>query len=118
MLKSLLSIAKKLRRECPWDKKQTLSKYPDRLLEESEEIREAIKKKDWPNLKEEIGDVLFNLIMMMQIAEEKGHFTADETIQACEKKIIERHTWVFGDDIASTPEEVMKLWKRNKEKGI
>lgn len=115
MLSSLLNIAKKLRQECPWDKKQTLSKYPDRLLEESEEIREAIEKKDWKNLKEEIGDVLFNLIMMMQIAEEEGHFSAKEVLSSCEEKIIKRHSWVFGDDTASTPEEALALWEKNKK---
>jgi uncharacterized protein YabN with tetrapyrrole methylase and pyrophosphatase domain len=118
MFDSLLKIAKMLRELCPWDKKQTLAKYPDRLLEESEEIREAIKNKDWKNLKEEIGDVLFNLVMMMQIAEEKGYFTAEETLKSCHDKIIGRHTWVFGEDEANTPEEALALWKKNKEKGL
>ncbi len=118
MFTSLQVIAKTLRQLCPWDKKQTLGKYPDRLLEESEEIREAIEKKDWENLKEEIGDVLFNLVMMMEIAEEKGYFTADEVLKSCHDKIINRHTWVFGEDKANTPEEALALWKKNKAKGL
>lgn len=116
MLSSLFSIAKKLRKECPWDKKQTLEDYPQRLLEESEEIKEAIEKKDWSNLEEEVGDVLFNLIMMMEIADEKGLFTAGDVLKRCEEKIIERHTWVFGEDKAATPEEALALWKKNKKK--
>lgn len=118
MLNKLLTLAKTLRgpKGCPWDKKQTLAKYPKRLIEESEEILEAINKKDWQNLEEEMGDVLFNLVMMAQIAEEEKLFSMQSIIDRCEQKIIDRHSWVFGEDEANTPEEALDLWKKNKAK--
>lgn len=118
MIDELLKLAKLLRdpdKGCPWDKDRVLADIPPMLIEESEEIQEAIEKEDWENLKEEVGDVLFNLCLLMQIAEEMGHFTAKDVTDTCEKKLIARHTWVFGDDEATTPEEALALWKKNKE---
>ncbi len=115
-MKNLLTLAKTLRKKCPWDKNLKMSDIPKLLKEESEEIQEAIAKKDWPNLQEEIGDVLFNLVMLMTLAEEKKHFTAEEVLKLCHEKIVARHTWVFGEDKAKTPEEAVKLWKKNKKK--
>lgn len=115
MLDPLLQLAKKLRKECPWDKKQTLKTIPPMLIEETQEMIEAIEKKDWENMKEEIGDVLFNLCLLMQMAEEKKHFTAQEVMDAIEEKIIFRHTWVFGGDKATTAEEALKIWNKNKK---
>jgi uncharacterized protein YabN with tetrapyrrole methylase and pyrophosphatase domain len=86
------------------------------LIEESKEIAQAIQKKDWKNLKEEIGDVLYNLCMLMAMAEEKHYFSASAVIKGSEKKIRDRHTWVFGKDTAKTPAEVLQLWKKNKRK--
>lgn len=116
MLTPLLKLAKTLRKECPWDKKQKMKNIPPMLIEETQEILEAIEKKDWENLKEEIGDVLFNLCLLIRMAEEKKHFSAKEVIDAIEEKIIARHTWVFGKDKASTPEEALKLWQKNKQR--
>ena len=117
MIDELLKLAKILRdpdKGCPWDRERVLADFPKLLIEETEEIREAINKSDWTNLKEEIGDVLFNLCLLMQVAEEDGHFTSKEVTDAIEQKIISRHTWVFGKDKASTPEEALALWKKNK----
>ena len=118
MLNKLLLLAKILRSEngCPWDKKQSLADYPARLIEESEEIKEAISQEDWSNLEEEIGDVLFNLCMLMQIAEENKLFTAKKVIDTCHDKIVKRHSWVFGDDKANSAEEALELWNKNKKK--
>lgn len=118
MLQNLLSLARFLRSPsgCPWDRARKFKDLPPMLIEESEEIAQAIRKKDWKNLREEIGDVLYNLCMLMIMAEEKGYFTAKDVIDNSEKKIKTRHTWVFGKDKATTPEEVLKLWKKNKSK--
>jgi len=116
MLHPLLALAKKLRKECPWDKKQTMKTIPPLIMEEAQEILEAVEKKDWDNMKEEIGDVLFNLCLLIQMAEEKNHFTAQEVIDAIETKIVSRHTWVFGEDTAASAEEALALWRENKEK--
>ncbi len=111
-------LAKCLRGEngCPWDKKQTIKSIFKCLESEIEEVRDAIKNKDNENLKEELGDVLFQIIMISQIAEEENLFDINDVIANIDKKIISRHTWVFGNDKAKTPEEALKLWNKNKKK--
>lgn len=115
---NLVKLAKKLRAPggCPWDQKQTIESLAKCIKEESDEVLEAIHKKDHPNLKEELGDLLFSMIMMMNIAAEEEHFTIEDVLKDIEEKIISRHSWVFGDDKAATAEEALELWKKNKEK--
>mgnify|MGYP001578501716 CR=1 FL=1 len=115
---TLVKLAKRLRAPggCPWDQKQTIESLMKCIEDESEEVSAAIKNKDHANLKEELGDLLFSMIMVMNIAEEEAHFTHKDVMKAIEEKIISRHTWVFGEDKAATPEEALALWKKNKEK--
>lgn len=115
---TLVKLAKRLRAPggCPWDQKQTIESLMKCIEEEADEVKEAIKKKDHPNLKEELGDLLFSMIMVMNIAEEGEHFTAHDVMKAIEEKIRSRHTWVFGSDKAATAEEALALWRRNKQK--
>ncbi|MFA6436495.1 MAG: MazG nucleotide pyrophosphohydrolase domain-containing protein [Candidatus Gracilibacteria bacterium] len=117
-LRELLSIAKKLRSPtgCPWDRKKTIENLLPDLLGEVKEVEEAIQKGDMKNLKEELGDVLFNMVLLCVIAEEEGKFTMDEVLKEIAEKIVSRHTWVFGKDKASTPEEALALWGKNKAK--
>ena len=114
----LIDLAKHLRSKkgCPWDRKQTIESLVEHFLNEAQEVKEAIEKKDYENVKEEIGDILFNLIMMVNIAEEDKLFTMKEVLEDVAKKIIERHTWVFGDDKVETAEEAIQKWKENKKK--
>lgn len=84
------------------------------IEEEAGEVSAAIKNGDHENLKEELGDVLFQIIMIAQIAGENGHFKMEDIIATIEHKIISRHTWVFGKDKAKTPEEAIAMWRRNK----
>lgn len=84
------------------------------IKEEADEVCQAIENSDHANLKEELGDVLFQIVMIAQIAKEHGHFDIDDVISGIEHKIISRHTWVFGKDKAKTPEEAIAMWKRNK----
>lgn len=115
---NLIEIAKKLRGEngCPWDKEQTLASLAPKIKEEAQELIEAVEKNDAENIEEELGDVLFTLIMLAQIAEEKGHFSLESAMEKVGEKFISRHTWVFGEDEASTPEDALALWTKNKEK--
>jgi len=114
----LVELAKKLRAPggCPWDQKQTIESLAKCIKEESDEVLEAIHKKDYPNLKEELGDLLFSIIMMMNIAGEEEHFSIEDVFKDIEEKIISRHSWVFGDDKAETAGEALALWKKNKGK--
>lgn len=114
--KTLLEISAKLRAEggCPWDRQQTLETMKPLLLEETQEVVEALDKGDMENLEEEIGDLLFCLVMMSQIAHETKKFNMGTVLEKIAKKLIDRHTWVFGDDKAETAEEALALWKKNK----
>jgi len=116
--KKLVDIAQLLRgpKGCPWDQSKTLPELQKDFMEEADEVKEALEKKDWPNLKEEMGDILFNIVLMAVIAEEQGLFTMKDVLDDIQDKIVRRHTWVFGDDKASTPEEAIAIWNKNKEK--
>lgn len=117
-LKDLCNLAKKLRSEtgCPWDRKQTIASMLQYIENEVKEVSEAIKNADHKNLREELGDVLFQIVMIAQIAKEKGYFNIDQVVNDIYKKIVSRHTWVFGKDKAKTPEEAIEIWKLNKLK--
>lgn len=114
----LYSIAKKLRSEtgCPWDRSRTITDLSTDFAEEAEEIKQAIKNEDHQNLKEEIGDTFFTMLLMAIIAEEKGFFTMKDVFSDLKEKLVTRHTWVFGDDKVSTPEEAIAKWQENKRK--
>lgn len=116
--KELLSIAKKLRGPdgCPWDQSRTVESLLEDFEEEAQEVKEALQKKDDENLKEELGDILFTILLMSLIAEEEGKFSLKEVLEDIQAKLIRRHTWVFGKDKASTPEEALAIWKKNKAK--
>jgi MazG family protein len=115
---NLIDIAKKLRSPtgCPWDREQTIESMLKCLKEESIEVEEAIEKGDHENLREELGDLLFQIVMICQIASEKGLFTMKEVMEDIVKKLIERHSWVFGTDKVANTEEAIAQWKKNKAK--
>lgn len=102
---------------CPWDKKQTHESLIKCLRNESQELIDAIEKKDDENMKEELGDVLLQVLIHSQIAAEEGRFTIDDVIQGLYEKLHRRHPHVFGEGChASTPEEALALWKEMKKK--
>ena len=101
---------------CPWDKKQTHESLIKNLREESEELVAAIEKKDAENMKEELGDVLLQVLLHAQIAKEEGLFTIDDVIQGLYDKLHYRHAHVFGDVQAKSPEEALAVWKEMKKK--
>lgn len=102
---------------CPWDKKQTHESLIKCLQNESQELIDAINKKDDENMKEELGDVLLQVLMHSQIAAEEGKFTIDDVIQGLYDKLHRRHPHVFGDLArATSAEEALALWKEAKRK--
>lgn len=101
---------------CPWDKKQTHESLIKNLREESEELIAAIEKKDPENMKEELGDVLLQVLLHAQIAKEEGLFSIDDVIQALYDKLHYRHPHVFGNVKAQSPEEALAVWKEMKRK--
>ena len=113
-LKEIITI---LRSEngCRWDRAQTLESLKKCLVNETQEVLEAIDNDDHENLCEELGDVLLQVLMQSEIAKENGWFTFDDVVQMLSEKMIRRHPHVFGDAVANTPEESLALWRKIKE---
>lgn len=102
---------------CPWDKKQTHESLIICLKNESQEVVEAIEKKDSVNLQEELGDVLMQVLMHSQIAAEAGKFTIQDVLRGLNDKLHRRHPHVFGDHAkAATAEEALAVWREMKKK--
>ncbi len=101
---------------CPWDRKQTHESLIKNLREESEELIDAIEKKDAENMKEELGDVLLQVLFHAQLAKEEGLFDISDVIQGLYDKLHYRHPHVFGEVKASSPEEALAVWKEMKRK--
>ena len=99
---------------CPWDQKQTHESLRDCLLEESQEVLDAIDNKDDENLCEELGDVLLQVVMHAQIAAEEGRFTMDDVVQGVSEKMVRRHPHVFGGIKVNSIEEGLDLWNAIK----
>ncbi len=115
----LVEIMRKLRSPegCPWDREQTHESLVPYLIEETYEVVDAITKRDYENLREELGDLLLQVVFHSQIASEKGKFTIDDVVDGICKKLIFRHPHVFGDrDDIKTSEDVLKKWEEFKKK--
>ncbi len=117
LFKELISIVAQLRgpEGCLWDKKQTLSSMVTNIIEEAQEVKEAVQKEDYKNLCEELGDLLMDILMEIQIAHEAGLFDYQEVLTGTIKKFVRRHPHVFGDVNVQTPEEALLLWKKIKK---
>ncbi|MBI5876590.1 MAG: nucleoside triphosphate pyrophosphohydrolase [Chloroflexi bacterium] len=99
---------------CPWDRAQTPQTLRRYLLEEAYEALEAIDLDDPRRLKEELGDVLLQIVLQAQIAGETGQFTIDDVIAHIHAKMIRRHPHVFGDQQGATVEEIEANWETIK----
>lgn len=113
----LVDILEKLRGEhgCPWDKKQTNLSLMKYLFEESNEYNEAVQKQDYDNMKEELGDVLLQVVFHAQIAKENGKFDIYDVLDSINEKMIRRHPHVFGNSKATTEEEIRQEWEKIKK---
>jgi tetrapyrrole methylase family protein / MazG family protein len=99
---------------CPWDREQTFDTIKPYLLEESYEVMDAIDRRDWGGLGEELGDLLLQAVFFAQMASEQGSFQIDHSIDAINEKLVRRHPHVFGTGQADTPDEVKKRWDEIK----
>ena len=117
----LLALMDYLRSDqgCPWDRVQTHESIQGNMLEEAYEAVDAIQSGDPAKLCEELGDVLMQVVFHADIAEEEGSFDFQDVVSGLCRKLISRHTHLFGDDEATTPEMVLRTWEKNKkiEKG-
>lgn len=118
----LLEIMKLLRSEdgCPWDREQNHESLRKYLIEETYEVLEVIDLNDKKRLCEELGDLLLQIVFHAQIAGEENEFDMDDVITGICRKMILRHTHVFGTDKADTSDEVLTNWEeiKKKEKGM
>jgi uncharacterized protein YabN with tetrapyrrole methylase and pyrophosphatase domain len=101
---------------CDWDKVRVLGDYSRYIAEEAEELCLAIDNNDIENIREELGDLLWNLCFVMSLAAEDGHFTPEEVRDEVVDKMIGRHPHVYRDDVANSPEEALAAFKAAKKK--
>ena len=103
---------------CPWDKEQTHESLCKNMIEECNEAIDAIHEKNMDALKEELGDVLLQVVFHAKIAQKAGSFTMNDVINGLINKLISRHSHIFGNDVGTvkTAEDALKLWRTNKEK--
>jgi len=100
---------------CPWDREQTHESLRGALIEECYEVIDAIERRDDDNLKEELGDLLLNVVMHAQMAGERGAFVLEEVAAEVCEKMIRRHPHVFGDKLADTSAQVLRQWDQIKQ---
>lgn len=114
----LLEIIRILRQPygCPWDKEQTHKSIRKDFIEETYEVIEAINKEDTELLKEELGDVLMQVVFHAQIETEEGRFNFSDVCDGICKKMIVRHPHVFANDNAETSDDVLVKWDEIKKK--
>ena len=118
----LANLVERLRGEsgCPWDKEQTRETLKPMLIEEAYEVLDALDAGDPVELKEELGDLLFQIVFHAQIARERGEFDLAGIIDRSHEKMMRRHPHIFGDADLKTSEDVLKNWEdiKSAEKGI
>lgn len=99
---------------CPWDREQTYATLAPMLIEEAYEMIEAAEAEHWDEMRDELGDVLFQLVFYGQIAAEANHFTLHDSITRVYEKMWRRHPHVFGEETAATTAEVLVNWEAIK----
>src|SRR5450755_4678349 len=95
---------------CPWDREQTFDSIKPFTLEETYEVLDAIDRRDWNGLAEELGDFMLQAVFYAQMAAEEKLFRIDDALDAINQKLIRRHPHVFGDQSAETPGDVKRIW--------
>ena len=105
---------------CPWDQEQTFDTIKRHTLEETYEVLDAIERRAWPELRDELGDLLLQVLFYAQMAAEAGHFTLEDVAEALTAKLIRRHPHIFSDTVATDTDAVLRNWeqiKREEKRG-
>ena len=118
LFKDLVELMAKLRGPdgCPWDKEQDHSSIKPYLVEEAYEVLEAIDEEDPEKLREELGDLLLQVIFHCQMASEKGWFDIEDVLSCLIEKLTRRHPHVFSDQKVKDADEVLANWEKIKQK--
>jgi nucleoside triphosphate diphosphatase len=99
---------------CPWDREQTFDTIKRHTLEETYEVFDAIERRAWPDLKDELGDLLLQVLFYAQMASEAGYFTLTDVAENLNAKLIRRHPHIFADTIATDSNTVLRNWEQIK----
>lgn len=100
---------------CPWDLEQNFSTIAPYTIEEAYEVSDAIARGDMKDLKEELGDLLLQVVFHARMAQEQNLFSFEDVAAAIADKLIYRHPHVFGDDVANNADEVLTIWNARKD---
>ena len=113
---TLISLMARLRAPggCPWDREQNFDTIRKYTLEETYEVLDAIDRRDWDGLREELGDFLLQAVFYAQMAEEAKHFSIGDSLNAINEKLVRRHPHIFAGETASTGDEVLRRWDQIK----
>ncbi len=114
----LVEIVVKLRSPdgCPWDREQTRESLKQYLVEEFHELIDALEDNDYGGMKEEMGDLLFQIILQSQLSKEEGKFDINDVVSDIAVKMVRRHPHVFGDKELKTSDDVVEWWDENKKR--
>ncbi len=99
---------------CPWDREQTFDSIKKYTLEETYEVLDAIDRRDWADLRDELGDFLLQAVFFAEMAAEEKHFSISDSLDAINEKLIRRHPHIFGEESAATGDDVKKRWDEIK----
>jgi len=99
---------------CPWDREQTFDSIKRHTLEETYEVFDAIERRAWPELKDELGDLLLQVLFYAQMAQDAGYFTIQDVAENLTAKLVRRHPHVFGDVVAEDADAVVTTWESVK----
>lgn len=115
-IEELIEVIRRLRAPdgCQWDREQTHQSLKPNMLEEAYEAVDAMDDNDTVHLKEELGDVLLQVVLHAQIASENGDFTIEDVAKGIKDKLIHRHPHVFGDQKVSSTDEILANWEKLK----
>src|ERR1700722_9580499 len=115
-LERLIEIMARLRAPggCPWDREQSFDTIKKFTVEETYEVLDAIDRRDWAGLREELGDFILQAVFYSQMASEEKLFSIGDCLDAINEKLIRRHPHIFGEETARTGDEVLKLWEAVK----
>jgi len=100
---------------CPWDREQTFDSIKRHTLEETYEVFDAIDRRDWPALKDELGDLFLQVLFYAQMAEDAAHFSLRDVADNLNAKLVRRHPHIFADAQATTSEDVKRTWESVKQ---
>ena len=118
-IEQLVEIMAKLRdpdNGCPWDLKQTFATIVPHTLEEAYEVADAIEQQNWGDVREELGDLLFQVIFYSQLGKEQGLFDFDDVVQGINEKLTRRHPHVFSDTEFASEADINANWEAEKAK--